>query len=65
MEGRRGLGIAGNVKFTTIRGNKGILPHKPLYRETEIKLPKDVLESFRKELCLLLDEGGSNGDFVG
>ena len=64
MEGGRIPGVACNVKFAAVRSNEGILSHKPLCREPEIKLPEDVPEGFREELCPLLDEGGSRGDFI-
>lgn len=65
MEGGRVLRVSGNVKFAAVSGNKGIPAHKALRGEAEIKLPEDVVESFRKELCALLDEGGSRGDILG
>ena len=57
--------VSGNVKFAAVSGNKGIPAHKALRGEAEIKLPEDVVESFRKELCTLLDEGRSRRDILG
>lgn len=64
LEGGRVLWIVCNVKFAAVRGNEGILRHKPLCLESEIKLPEDVPESFREELCPLPDEGGSRRDLI-
>ncbi len=65
MESGRVLWIAGNVKFASVCGNKGILAHKPFRREEEIKLAEDVVEGFGKKLCPLPDEGRSSGNIIG
>lgn len=65
MEGGRILWVACNVKLTSVRGNEGIPAPKPLWWEPEVKLRKDVVESFRKEFSPLPDEGGSSRDFIG
>lgn len=65
MEGGRILWVACNVKFTSVRGNEGIPAPKPLCGEPEVKLRKDVVESFRKEFGPLPEEGGSSRDFIG
>lgn len=57
--------VPGNVKFTAVYGNEGILAPKPFRRETKVKLREDMSEGFGKELGPLLDEGGSRGDFIG
>ena len=59
------MGAACNVEFASISGNEGIPAHKPFGRKTEVKLPKDVVESFCEEFSPLLDEGGSSGNFIG
>ena len=38
MEGGRVLRVPGNVKFTAVYGNEGILAPKPFCRETKVKL---------------------------
>ena len=65
MQGGRILRVPGNAKFAAVRSNEGILSHKPLCREAEVKLPQDVPECFRPELGALLDEGGSGGTSSG
>lgn len=65
MEGGRVPRVPGNVKFTAVYGNEGILAPKPFCRETKVKLREDMSEGFGKELGPLLDEGGSRGDFIG
>ena len=65
MESGRVLGIACNVKFAAVRSNEGILPHKSLSWESEIKLTENVPESLWEELCPLLNERGSRRDFIG
>lgn len=65
MEGGRILWVACNVKLTSVRGNEGIPAPKPLCGEPEVKLRKDVVESFRKEFGPLPEEGGSSRDFIG
>ncbi len=64
MEGGRVQGVTGNVESASVCGNKGISAHKPICGEAEVKLPEDVLESFREEFCPLLYEGRSRGDFI-
>ena len=65
MEGGRVVGVACNVKFTSVSGNEGIFAHKALSGEAEVKLPEDMVESFGKKLCPLLDECGSSRNFIG
>ncbi len=65
MKGGRVLWVPCNVKSASVCGNEGIPAHKPLCRETEVEPPEDVPESFREELCPLLDESGSRGDLIG
>ena len=59
------MGVAGNVEFTAVCGNEGILSPKPARREAEVELGKDMAESFRKELGPLLDEGRGRWDIFG
>ena len=65
MKRGRGLWVAGNVKFASVRGNEGIPAHKPFWQEAKVKMAKDVPERFREEFCPLLDKSESSRDLVG
>ena len=65
MKSGRGLWVAGNVKFASVRGNEGIPAHKPFLQEAKVKMAKDVPERFREEFCPLLDKSESSRDLVG
>lgn len=55
----------GDVKFRTIRGDKGIVSHKTLCGKPEIELPKKVTERIGKKLGSLLDKSRSSRCFTG
>ena len=50
MESRGGIGITGNIKFTAVGSDKGVLSHELFHRKAEIELFKKVSEGKRQEL---------------